>query len=91
MNNIRHTKIQLSKTYESMGGEELEEDAASMLNQLQGKLNKDLDELAHNFAPRIDHHGVAVRHVAALGAGRRAQHGETLRVESTRPSEQRPA
>ena len=50
MNNIRHTKIQLSKTYESMGGEELEEDAASMLNALQAKLNKDLDELAHNFA-----------------------------------------
>ncbi len=35
-----------------MGGEELEEDSAAMLNQLQSKLNKDLDELAHSFAIR---------------------------------------
>eukprot|EP00094_Tigriopus_californicus_P005573 TCALIF_05370-PA protein Name:"Similar to UNC13B Protein unc-13 homolog B (Homo sapiens)" AED:0.17 eAED:0.19 QI:0/0.36/0.34/1/1/1/23/0/1203 len=50
MNNIQQTRIQLEKTYQSMGGQELEEDAASVLNQLQSKLNKDLDELAQIFA-----------------------------------------
>ncbi len=52
MNNIQQTRIQLEKTYQSMGGEELEEEAAGVLNQLQSKLNKDLDELAHMFAIR---------------------------------------
>ena len=50
MNNIQQTRIQLEKTYESMGGQELEEDAAGVLNQLQSKLNKDIDELARIFA-----------------------------------------
>ncbi len=50
MNNIQQTRIQLEKTYQSMGGQELEEETASVLNQLQSKLNKDLDELAHVFA-----------------------------------------
>ena len=70
MNNIRHTKIQLSKTYESMGGEELEEDAASMLNQLQAKLNKDLDELAHNFAISFNRRG-EIRDRTSEGQGYR--------------------
>ena len=35
MNNIQQTRIQLEKTYQSMGGQELEEDAAGVLNQLQ--------------------------------------------------------
>lgn len=52
MNNIQQTRIQLEKTYQSMGGQELEEDAAGVLNQLQAKLNKDLDQLAHIFADR---------------------------------------
>ena len=52
MNNIQQTRIQLEKTYQSMGGQELEEDAAGILNQLQSKLNKDLDYLAHIFATR---------------------------------------
>ena len=52
MNNIQQTRIQLEKTYESMGGSELEEDAAGVLNQMQSKLNKDLDELAKIFAIR---------------------------------------
>lgn len=50
MNNIQHTRIQLEKTYEAMGGHELEEDAATKLNQMQSKLNRDLDELARTFA-----------------------------------------
>ena len=58
MNNIQQTRIQLEKTYESMGGQELEEDAAGVLNQLQSKLNKDIDELArifaHSFNRRVD-------------------------------------
>ena len=52
MNNIQQTRIQLEKTYQSMGGQELEEDTADMLNKLQSKLNKDLDELAKIFAVR---------------------------------------
>ena len=52
MNNIQQTRIQLEKTYQSMGGQELEEDAASILNQLQSTLNGVLDQLAHKFAER---------------------------------------
>ena len=37
---------------QSMGGKELEEDAASILNQLQSTLNGVLDQLAHKFAER---------------------------------------
>merc|ERR1719167_582120 len=58
MNNIQQTRIQLEKTYQSMGGQELEEDAASILNQLQSTLNGVLDQLAHKFAesisPKVD-------------------------------------
>ena len=50
MNNIQQTRIQLEKTYHAMGGQELEEDAASVLNQLQSRLNGVLDELANIFA-----------------------------------------
>ena len=53
MNNIQQTRIQLEKTYQSMGGQELEEDAASILNQMQSKLNGVLDHLAHVFAIRF--------------------------------------
>jgi protein unc-13 len=52
MNNIQQTRIQLEKTYHAMGGKELEEDSASVLNQLQSKLNLVLDELARIFATR---------------------------------------
>ena len=52
MNNIQQTRIQLEKTYQSMGGSELEEDAASTLNQLQSTLNGVLDHLASIFAER---------------------------------------
>ena len=52
MNNIQQTRIQLEKTYHAMGGKDLEEDAASVLNQLQSKLNLVLDELARIFATR---------------------------------------
>ena len=52
MNNIQQTRIQLEKTYHAMGGKELEEDSASVLNQLQSRLNLVLDELARIFATR---------------------------------------
>ena len=35
MNNIQQTRIQLEKTYHAMGGKELEEDASSVLQNLQ--------------------------------------------------------
>ena len=50
MNNIQQTRIQLEKTYVSMGGNSLESDAAQPLNELQSHLNVVLDELAHIFA-----------------------------------------
>jgi hypothetical protein len=52
MNNIQQTRIQLEKTYHAMGGKDLEEDSASLLNQQQSKLNLVLDELAKIFATR---------------------------------------
>ena len=53
MNNIQQTRIQLEKTYVSMGGNSLEQDAAQPLNELQSHLNVVLDELAHVFAVRL--------------------------------------
>ena len=52
MNNIQQTRVQLEKTYQNMGGKELEEDAASILNQMQKRLNDVLDNLAKIFAVR---------------------------------------
>ena len=52
MNNIQQTRIQLEKTYLSMGGEKLEEDAAGILTQLQSTLTRDLDHLAQQFSQR---------------------------------------
>ena len=50
MNNIHQTRVQLEKTYLNMGGKELEEDAASILKQMQLRLNGVLDNLAKIFA-----------------------------------------
>ena len=52
MNNIQQTRVQLEKTYQNMGGQELEEDAASILNQMQIRLNGVLDQLAKVFGTR---------------------------------------
>ena len=52
MNNIQQTRIQLEKTYLSMGGKELEEDAAGILTQLQSTLCRDLDQLGVKFSER---------------------------------------
>ena len=52
MNNIQQTRVQLEKTYVSMGGDDLEQDAAQPLKDLQSHLNVVLDALAHIFAIR---------------------------------------
>ena len=54
MNNIQQTRVQLEKTYQNMGGQELEEDAASILNQMQIRLNGVLDQLAKVFGTRYE-------------------------------------
>merc|ERR1719410_2633979 len=77
MNNIQQTRIQLEKTYQAMGGSNLLEDAASILNQLQSTLNKVLDQLARQFAdsisPKVDksvqHMGKLLQDVKGGGQG----------------------
>ncbi|XP_037781406.1 protein unc-13 homolog B-like isoform X4 [Penaeus monodon] len=54
MNNIQQLRVQLEKMYEKMGGEKLEEDVATILNELQASLNTVLDELAHKFAKSLE-------------------------------------
>jgi len=43
-----------------MGGKDLEEDAAALLNQLQSRLNLVLDELARIFATRYSFHSLTL-------------------------------
>ena len=52
MNNIQQLRVELEKLFKSMGGTNLEEDAASILNELQQTLNGVLDEMAFMFASR---------------------------------------
>ena len=52
---MHQTRVQLEKTYQSMGGSALEEDAASILNQLQTTLSGVLDHLARQFADSLSH------------------------------------
>ncbi|XP_076049054.1 unc-13 isoform X1 [Oratosquilla oratoria] len=54
MNNIQQLRVQLEKMYEKMGGEALEEDVATILNELQGSLNTVLDDLAQMFAKSLE-------------------------------------
>lgn len=53
MNNMQQMRVQLEKMFESMGGAELEEDAASILKGLTQTLNEVLDELSATFAANM--------------------------------------
>ncbi|XP_011307877.1 protein unc-13 homolog A-like isoform X3 [Fopius arisanus] len=55
MNNVQQLRVQLEKLFEKMGGTGLEEDAATILKELQQQLNGSLDELAVIFAKSLEH------------------------------------
>lgn len=54
MNNIQQLRVQLEKMFESMGGDNLEQDAANILNELQAQLHNSLEHLAMLFAKSLE-------------------------------------
>uniref|UniRef100_A0A8D8X0R5 Protein unc-13 homolog B n=1 Tax=Cacopsylla melanoneura TaxID=428564 RepID=A0A8D8X0R5_9HEMI len=87
MNNIQQLRVQLEKMFESMGGPNLEMDAANILNELQSSLNTALDELAFKFAISLEPKIVdCVKEVGDLllaykGNGQKAGHSSQAPVD----------
>jgi protein unc-13 len=54
MNNVQQARVQLEKTFESMGGQDLDKEAASMLTDLQSQLSKVIDELSAMYAKCLE-------------------------------------
>jgi protein unc-13 len=50
MNNIQQIRVNLEKTFEQMGGQNLDKEASSMLNDLQSQLSKVIDELSAMYS-----------------------------------------
>ena len=54
INNIQQLRVQLEKTFEAMGGQNLDQEASEMLNDLQSQLSKIIDELSAMYAQSLD-------------------------------------
>ncbi|KAF2363047.1 Mammalian uncoordinated3 subgroup domain 2 [Trinorchestia longiramus] len=54
MNNIQQLRVELQKMYQMMGGKSLEDDVATILNDLQASLNNVLEELAQIFGKSLE-------------------------------------
>ena len=54
INNIQQLRVQLEKTFEAMGGQQLEKDTQDMLNDLQTQLSREIDELSAMYARSLD-------------------------------------